>query len=343
MEELLSVQNLRVSFHTYAGVVHAVRGVSFSMHEGEVLAIVGESGCGKTVTSKAVMRLLDRTSAKIDPASSIALDGRDMVRLSKRELNRLRGKEISMIFQDSMTSLNPTMTVGRQIMENILTHEKVTKQEARRRARELLELVEIPDPGARLENYPHQMSGGMRQRVMIAIALACKPKILIADEPTTALDVTIQAQLLDLLKQIQKKTGMSVLLVTHDLGIVANFAQRVQVMYAGVIVERGSVRDIFKAPRHPYTWALLSSVPGRALESKSELYALRGTPPDLRLPLEGCPFADRCEYCMNICRRESPAEMPVGEGHWSACWLCHEMAPAVEPPTGIGGGSHGGT
>lgn len=340
MEELLRVENLHVSFHTYAGVVRAVRGVSFTLNRGEVLAIVGESGCGKTVTSKAVMRLLDRTSGKIDPGSVIELEGQNLVSMSRRELNRLRGKEISMIFQDSMTSLNPTMTVGRQIMENILTHEKATRQEARRRAEELLELVEIPDPRGRLDNYPHQMSGGMRQRAMIAIALACGPKILIADEPTTALDVTIQAQLLDLMRNIQQRTRMSVILVTHDLGIVASFAHRVQVMYAGTIVERGSVRDIFKRPRHPYTWALLSSVPGRAQESKGELYALRGTPPDLRRPLACCPFAERCEYCMDICRRRCPEEMAVGEGHAAACWLCHPMAPAVAPPAGIGGEEH---
>ena len=340
MEELLRVKDLRVSFHTYAGEVRAVRGVSFSLSKGEVLAIVGESGCGKTVTSKAVMRLLDRTSGKIDPASLIELEGRNMVGMSRRELNRLRGKEISMIFQDSMTSLNPTMTVGRQIMENILTHERVSRQEARQRAEKLLELVEIPDPRGRLDSYPHQMSGGMRQRAMIAVALACGPKILIADEPTTALDVTIQAQVLDLLRGIQQRTEMAVILVTHDLGIVASFAHRVQVMYAGAVVERGTVRDIFKNPRHPYTWALLASVPGRAQESKGELYALRGTPPDLRRPLECCPFAERCAYCMDICRRQCPDEMTVEDGHSAACWLCHPMAPAVAPPAGIGGAAH---
>lgn len=341
MEQLLNVKDLRVNFHTYAGVVKAVRGVSFSLAKGEVLAIVGESGCGKTVTAKAIMRLLGRTSGKIQPGSVVEMEGRNLADLSLRELNRMRGKEISMIFQDSMTSLNPTMTVGKQIMENILTHEKMTKSQARQRAKELLELVEIPDPEGRLDNYPHQMSGGMRQRAMIAIALACNPKILIADEPTTALDVTIQAQLLDLLRNIRERTGMSVILVTHDLGIVANFAHRVQVMYAGMIVERGTVRDIFKSPRHPYTWALLSSIPGRAQESKSELYSLRGTPPDLRLPLEGCPFADRCEYCMGICRKQCPTETEIDSGHSAACWLWHPMAPAVTPPKGIGGVSHG--
>ena len=337
MSELLKVENLHVNFHTYAGEVKAVRGVSFSLEKGEVLAIVGESGCGKTVTSKAIMRLLDRTSGEIEKESVIELFGKNMVTMSKRELNKIRGKDISMIFQDSMTSLNPTMTIGKQIMENILVHEKVGKQEAKRRALELLKLVEIPNAEERLNNYPHQMSGGMRQRAMIAVALACNPKVLIADEPTTALDVTIQAQLMDLLKNIQKKTEMAVILVTHDLGVVANFADRVQVMYAGAVMERGSVHDIFKAPRHPYTWALLSSMPGRIQESKSKLYALRGTPPDLRRPIKGCPFAERCEYRMSICLKETPEEFPVGEGHSAACWLCHPMAPKVEPPKGIGG------
>ena len=337
MSELLKVENLHVNFHTYAGEVKAVRGVSFSLEKGEVLAIVGESGCGKTVTSKAIMRLLDRTSGEIEKESVIELFGKNMVTMPKRELNKIRGKDISMIFQDSMTSLNPTMTVGKQIMENILVHEKVGKQEAKRRALELLKLVEIPNAEERLNNYPHQMSGGMRQRAMIAVALACNPKVLIADEPTTALDVTIQAQLMDLLKNIQKKTEMAVILVTHDLGVVANFADRVQVMYAGAVMERGSVHDIFKAPRHPYTWALLSSMPGRIQESKSELYALRGTPPDLRRPIKGCPFAERCEYRMSICLKETPEEFSVGEGHSAACWLCHPMAPKVEPPKGIGG------
>lgn len=337
MSELLKVENLHVNFHTYAGEVKAVRGVSFSLEKGEVLAIVGESGCGKTVTSKAIMRLLDRTSGEIEKESVIELFEKNMVTMSKRELNKIRGKDISMIFQDSMTSLNPTMTIGKQIMENILVHEKVGKQEAKRRALELLKLVEIPNAEERLNNYPHQMSGGMRQRAMIAVALACNPKVLIADEPTTALDVTIQAQLMDLLKNIQKKTEMAVILVTHDLGVVANFADRVQVMYAGAVMERGSVHDIFKAPRHPYTWALLSSMPGRIQESKSELYALRGTPPDLRRPIKGCPFAERCEYRMSICLKETPEEFPVGKGHSAAFWLCHPMAPKVEPPKGIGG------
>ena len=336
MNPLLKVENLHVHFDSYAGAVHAVRGVSFTVEKGEVLAIVGESGCGKTVTAKAAMRLLDRTNGRVDPASRIELEGQDMLHMPRRKLNTLRGKDISMIFQDSMTSLNPTMTVGKQIMENLLTHTSMTKGEARKRAKELLELVEIPDPEERLDCYPHQLSGGMRQRVMIAIALACGPKLLIADEPTTALDVTIQAQLLDLLGRIREQSGMSVILVTHDLGVVASFAQRVQVMYAGQFVERGTVEDIFKRPRHPYTWALLSSLPQLGIKGE-ELFSIKGTPPDLRLPLNGCPFADRCEYCMGICKKQCPQETQLEEGHSAVCWLCHPLAPKVQPPEGIGG------
>jgi oligopeptide transport system ATP-binding protein len=337
MNEVLKVENLHVTFNSYAGRVKAVRGVSFELHKKEVLAMVGESGCGKSVTSKAIMRLLDHTAAEVSPESVVELNGADLLKLPKRELNKVRGNDISMIFQDSMTSLNPTMTVGKQIIENILNHEKVTKAEAMKRAEELLRLVEIPDPAARLKNYPHQMSGGMRQRAMIAIALACNPKILIADEPTTALDVTIQAQLLDLLAGLKEKLDMSIILVTHDLGIVADFADRIQVMYAGSIIEKGTTRDIYKNPKHPYTWALLSSIPGRAVESKSELYSLKGTPPDLLLPLEHCPFAARCQYCMPICRKKRPEEIVIDGVHSVACWLQNPMAPKVNPPEGIGG------
>ena len=337
MNEVLKVENLHVTFNSYAGRVKAVRGVSFKLDKKEVLAMVGESGCGKSVTSKAIMRLLDHTAAEVSPDSVVELNGVNLLKLPKRELNKIRGNDISMIFQDSMTSLNPTMTVGKQIIENILTHEKVTKAEAMKRAEELLRLVEIPDPADRLKNYPHQMSGGMRQRAMIAIALACNPKILIADEPTTALDVTIQAQLLELLAGLKEKLDMSIILVTHDLGIVADFADRIQVMYAGSIIERGTTRDIFKNPKHPYTWALLSSIPGRAVESKSELYSLKGTPPDLVLPLECCPFAARCQYCMPICRRKRPEEVSLDGVHKVSCWLQHPMAPKVNPPEGIGG------
>ncbi|MDD6315458.1 MAG: ABC transporter ATP-binding protein [Clostridia bacterium] len=337
MSELLKVENLSVSFLSYAGEVRAVRDVSFHVNPRETLALVGESGCGKTVTSKSIMRLLGRTTGVIRPGSHIYYKGEDILAMDKKRLSQIRGAEISMIFQDSMTSLNPTMTVGAQITENIRTHARVSRTDALRRAEELLRMVEIPNPHERLRNYPHQLSGGMRQRTMIAIALAMEPSLLIADEPTTALDVTIQAQLLDLLRGLKDRLGMSIILVTHDLGIVSDFADRVQVMYAGKIVERGTVEEIFQNPRHPYTWALLRSIPGMAPDRKSRLYSLHGTPPDLLLPLEHCPFAARCEYCMPVCRKQPPAETVLSETHGAACWLLHPNAPRVEIPRGIGG------
>ncbi len=337
MSELLKVENLSVSFLSYAGEVRAVRDVSFHVDARETLALVGESGCGKTVTSKSIMRLLGRTTGVIQPGSHIYYKGEDILAMDKKRLSQIRGSEISMIFQDSMTSLNPTMTVGAQITENIRTHARVSRADALRRAEELLRMVEIPNPHERLRNYPHQLSGGMRQRAMIAIALAMDPSLLIADEPTTALDVTIQAQLLDLLRGLKDRLGMSIILVTHDLGIVSDFADRVQVMYAGRIVERGTVEEIFQNPRHPYTWALLRSIPGMAPDRKSRLYSLHGTPPDLLLPLEHCPFAARCEYCMPVCKKQPPAETVLSDTHGAACWLLHPNAPRVEIPRGIGG------
>ena len=242
-----------------------------------------------------------------------------------------------MIFQDSMTSLNPTMTVGEQIAENIIVHKKVSKKEAMEQAVRMLELVEIPSPEERVKNFPHQMSGGMRQRAMIAMALSCNPQILIADEPTTALDVTIQAQLMDLLRSLKEKNNMSIILVTHDLGVVADFADRIQVMYAGQIVERGYSKEIFNNPKHPYTWALLCSTPSKNMARKSELYSLQGTPPDLRLEIKGCPFAARCAYAMPICHKAPPPEYSLTESHCASCWLMHENAPHVEPPAAAGG------
>lgn len=340
MPELLTVDHLSVSFMSYAGEIKAVRDISFQVDEKETLALVGESGCGKTVTSKAIMRLLDRTTAVIKEGSRITFKGHELLSMSKKDLNKLRGNEIAMIFQDSMTSLNPTMTIGKQITENILNHSSMKVAQAWKRAEELLTLVEIPNPRERLKSYPHQLSGGMRQRVMISLALAMTPSLLIADEPTTALDVTIQAQLLDLLRSLKDKFGMSIILVTHDLGVVSEFADRVQVMYAGSIVERGTVREIFDTPRHPYTWALLRSVPGINMEQKSKLYSLKGTPPDLLLPLEHCPFADRCEYCMPICKKQRPSETTLSSTHGVACWLLHPKAPRVQPPTGTGEHHH---
>ena len=299
-EKILEVENLGVSFHTYAGEVKAVRGVSFHVNRGETLAFVGESGCGKTATAKAIMRLWNPPFVEIKSDSSMKYNGEEIMDMDKKQLQSLRGNKISMIFQDPMTSLNPTMTVGKQIMEGLILHQGMDKKQAREAALEMLRMVKIPAPEKNIDSYPHQLSGGMRQRVMIAMALANKPSILIADEPTTALDVTIQAQILDLLQGLKDEMDTAIILVTHDLGVIANFADRVQVMYAGQVVERGTTEEIFKEAKHPYTWALLSSVPALATENKQELYALKGTPPDLLLPLERCPFAARCEYCMGI-------------------------------------------
>ena len=325
MAELLRVENLSVTFSSYNGEVRAVRGVSFSINEGETLAMVGESGCGKSVTAKAIMRLLDRSAAKVSPDSVVEYRGKNLLTLPKRELNQIRGKDISMVFQDAMASLNPTMTVGNQLIETIRAHQPAGKQEAASRAAELLGLVELPDPTGLLRRYPHELSGGQRQRVMIAMALSCEPKLLIADEPTTALDVTVQAQILGLLQRLQRMLNMSVLLITHDLGLVAGVADRVQVMYGGQIVERGTTKEIFTAPKHPYTAALLTAIPRRNMERRQPLTALPGTPPDLRLELNCCPFAARCRCAMPICKRQMPQET---DG--CRCWLRHPMAPKVD-------------
>ena len=330
MDKILEVKDLRVSFNTYAGEVKAVRGVSFELSPGETLAFVGESGCGKTVTAKALMRLLQPPFAVIKEGSSVRFEGTEVMDMDKKALRAYRGNDVSMIFQDPMTSLNPTMTCGKQIMESLILHKGLTKEQAREEAIETLRLVKSPDPEKRVDEYPHQMSGGMRQRVMIAIALSCQPKVLIADEPTTALDVTIQAQIIDLLRELRDKLNVAIILVTHDLGVVANFADRIQVMYAGQVVERGTAHEIFYESRHPYTWALLNSVPKLGSEIKQELYSLGGTPPDLLLPLECCPFAARCEYCMPICREKNPAEEKLSATHGCACWLLHPNAPKVK-------------
>jgi len=337
VEKILDVKNLQVSFHTYAGEVKAVRGVSFYLNKGETLAVVGESGCGKTVTAKAIMRLLPEPPAEIKSDSEITVDGKSVLKMNTRELRKLRGGDVAMIFQDPMTSLNPTMTVGKQIAESLVIHRKLSKAEALEEATKMLKIVGIPNPEKRAKEYPHQFSGGMRQRAMIAIALSCNPKVLIADEPTTALDVTIQAQIMDLIKDLQVQLGTGVILVTHDLGVVADVAHRIQVMYAGKIIERGTKEDIFYQPKHPYTWALLRSVPRVETMNKEELYSLTGTPPDLLAPPKGCPFAARCEYCMPICKEEMPEEIDVNGTHQVSCWLQHEMAPKVECPIKLGG------
>jgi oligopeptide transport system ATP-binding protein len=330
MEKLLELQNLHVSFQTYGGEVKAVRGVNIALEKGESLAIVGESGSGKSVTSKAIMRLLPNKIGSIKKGE-IRFEGKDLAKLSEREMEKVRGAEISMIFQDPMTSLNPTMKIGTQIMEGLRKHQNMSKSEAKERAINLLKLVGIPNPELRVDEYPHQFSGGMRQRVVIAIALACNPKVLIADEPTTALDVTIQAQILDLMRDLQDKTGTAIILITHDLGVVANLAQRVAVMYGGTIVETGTVDEIFYNPKHPYTWGLLSSMP-KLNSSSKELLAIPGSPPDLMNPPNGCPFAARCPYAMEVCVDHMPDATKVSSSHKAACWLLDERAPKVEPP-----------
>lgn len=330
MSKLLEVKKLRVSYHTYAGEVHSVRGVDFCLKEGETLAIVGESGCGKTVTAKTIMKLVQTPPAEIKEGSEILFNGEDVLKMDAHRLRSLRGGDISMIFQDPMTSLNPTMTIGNQIAESLMIHKGLSKKEASKKAIEMLEIVNIPNADKRVHQYPHEFSGGMRQRAMIAIALSCSPKILVADEPTTALDVTIQAQIMDLIKGLQESLGTAVILITHDLGVVADVADRIQVMYAGQIIERGTTNEIFYNPKHPYTWALLRSVPRLDTKHKAVLYSLRGTPPDLIRPPLGCAFASRCEYCMQICKEMMPEVTKISETHKVSCWLQHVYAPKVD-------------
>ncbi|MGG0238262.1 ABC transporter ATP-binding protein [Bacillus rhizoplanae] len=330
MKTLLEVKDLHVSFDTHAGEVQAVRGVTFDLKKGETLAIVGESGSGKSVTSKALMDLIPKPPGRIKNGE-IIFDGRDLTKLTEKEMQQIRGKEIAMIFQDPMTSLNPTMTIGNQIMEGLVKHQGMSKADARKVALELLDLVGIPNPEARLKQYPHQFSGGMRQRVVIAMALACNPKLLIADEPTTALDVTIQAQILELMKDIQQKTEAAIIFITHDLGVVANVADRVAVMYAGKVVEIGTVDEIFYNPKHPYTWGLLASMPSLDGEEE-ELYAIPGTPPDLLKPPKGDAFAARNPQALKIDFEMEPPLFKVSDTHYAATWLLHEQAPNVEPP-----------
>jgi oligopeptide transport system ATP-binding protein len=338
VEKLLEVKDLKVSFYTYSGEVQAVRGVDLELSKGEALAIVGESGSGKSVTSKAIMRLIPNPPGKIKEGE-VLFEGKDITKLTEREMQKIRGSEISMIFQDPMTSLNPTMTVGKQIMEGLIKHQRLSKSEANERAVQLLKLVGLPNAEARVKQYPHQFSGGMRQRVVIAIALACNPKLLIADEPTTALDVTIQAQILDLMRDLQEKTGTAIILITHDLGVVANLAQRVAVMYGGMIVETGTVDEIFYKPKHPYTWGLLASMP-KLDSGAEELLAIPGTPPDLADPPKGCPFAARCPHAMQVCVDNMPEYTELSETQKTACWLLDEKAPKVElPKAAIVGGA----
>ena len=333
MEKLLEVKNLCVNFGTYGGEVKAVRGVTFDLHKGETLAIVGESGSGKSVACKTIMRILSSNGYIKD--GQILFDGKDLTKISEKDMEKVRGKDIAMIFQDPMTSLNPTMTIGKQIMEPIIKHQGFSKEDARKRAIELIELVGISDAEKRFKQYPHQFSGGMRQRIVIAISLACNPKVLIADEPTTALDVTIQAQILELIKDLQEKTGVAVIFITHDLGVVANMADRVAVMYAGKIVEYGTSDDIFYDPKHPYTWGLLGSMPTLDI-GDNDLYNIPGTPPDLMDPPKGDAFALRSAYAMKIDHLAEPPMFKVSDTHYAATWLLHPLAPKIERPVNVG-------
>ena len=326
-KKMLEVQDLHVTFKTYGGEVHAVRGVTFDLYEGETLAIVGESGCGKSVTSNAIMGLIPQPPGKISNGR-IFFKGKELTKLNKNALRKVQGVDISMIFQDPMTALNPTLTVGEQLTDGLRTHKSISKIEANKKAIEILNLVGIPNPEERLKQYPHQFSGGMRQRIVIAIALICEPLLLIADEPTTALDVTIQAQILELFEEIQEKTGVSIILITHDLGVVAKIADRIAVMYAGKIIEIGMKREIFYNPTHPYTKGLLNSVPRLDL-LEEELEPIEGTPPDLFAPPKGCAFATRCPFAMEVCDYVQPETSYLTTSHYTDCWLQDERAKGL--------------
>lgn len=315
------IRDLRIHFPTRRGVVEAVRGVSFYMDQGECVALVGESGCGKSVTARSLMGLTEVTGGRCQPGSQILCHGENILDYSKKQWQSYRGRDAAMIFQDAMTSLNPTMQIGHQIAECYRFHQKIGRKEALEKAAEMLALVGISDPEAALRRYPHEFSGGMRQRAMIAMAMICQPRLLIADEPTTALDVTIQAQILELMKDLQKKTGMAIIFITHNLGVVAEICDRVSVMYAGHIMEQGNVNDIFYSPAHPYTKGLLRSMPNLGDEERTRLIPIEGTPVDLLDPPKGCSFGPRCEHCMKVCLTKKPPLMEVGDGHVSACWL----------------------
>ncbi|MEW6201894.1 MAG: ABC transporter ATP-binding protein [bacterium] len=324
MKQILEVKNLTTYFHTDEGTVHAVEDVSFMLNEGETLGIVGESGCGKSVTALSILRLIPMPPGKIE-SGEIIFDGRNLIHMPEEEIRRLRGNRVAMIFQDPMTSLNPFLRISRQLTEPLEVHKGITHREALKRAIDMLALVEIPSPARRIYDYPHQFSGGMRQRVMIAMALICEPRILIADEPTTALDVTIQAQILDLLKKIQAETGTAVLLITHDLGIVAGMCDRIVVMYAGRIVESAATETLFGQPLHPYTLGLLRSLPRLDQSKKERLTPIEGLPPDLIHFPSGCHYSPRCELVVSRCREEAPPLMKAAAGRMSACWRWDDL------------------
>lgn len=331
MANILEVKNLSIDFKTYAGDVHAIRDVSFDLKKGETLAIVGESGSGKSVTVRSIMGLL-ASNAQIK-AGTIQYHGEDLLKKSEKEMDQIRGNDISMIFQDPMTSLDPTMPIGKQVAEPLLIHKTMNKEDAMKRALTVLELVGIPNAKERMKDYPHQFSGGQRQRIVIAIAIVDYPQVLIADEPTTALDVTVQAQIIDLMKELQRKIETSIIFITHDLGVVAGIADRVAVMYAGKIIEYGLVDEIFYEPKHPYTWGLLNSMP--TLDTAGKLEAIPGTPPDLLDPPKGDAFAPRNPYALQIDVEAMPPFFQVSKTHFAATWLLHPDAPQVEPPAAI--------
>jgi len=317
---ILDVQGLETTFKTPEGVIHAVNGVSFGLSESETLGVVGESGCGKSVTMLSVLGLIASPPGKVTDGKAL-FSGQDLIKMKKEEIRRVRGAQIGMIFQDPMTSLNPVLTIGRQLEEPLMLHIGMTKQQARDRAAELLTMVGIPNAKDRLKDYPHQYSGGMRQRVMIAMALACTPQILIADEPTTALDVTIQAQIMDLVKRLRDELGMAIIWITHDLGVVAGLAQRVLVMYGGFIIEEAPVKELFTNPSHPYTIGLLGSLPRVDEKERGKLYSIEGSPPVLYQKPNSCPFAPRCRWAMERCWKENPVLEPVAPEHRIACWV----------------------
>ena len=318
-EKILDIKEERLSFFTPAGEVKALNGVSFTMNQGDVLGVVGESGSGKSVTAYSIMGLTAYPGKLV--GGKVWFNGHEIENMKEKDFRKIRGNEVSIIFQDPMTSLNPVYTIGNQIVEVILLHTKKTKQEAWARARELLELVGINEPDRRLKQYPHELSGGMRQRVMIAIALACEPKLLIADEPTTALDVTIQAQILELMNDLRHKLGMSIIMITHDLGVVAQMCEKIAVMYAGHIVEYGTTDEIFYNPQHEYTKGLINSIPKLNAEEKERLVPIEGQPVDLLNPPAGCPFAPRCKSCMKVCLNKMPPRTELSDTHYTYCWL----------------------
>jgi len=328
MDKILEVNNVKTSFYTHLGEVQAVRGANFTMDKGDILGIVGESGSGKSVTALSIMRLVDYPGRIKE--GQIIFDGKDITNMSHKEMNDIRGNDLSMIFQDPMTSLNPVYTIQNQMIEVIQRHQKISKSKAIEQAIHMLYIVGIPEPEKRIKSYPHEFSGGMRQRVMIAMALSCSPKLLIADEPTTALDVTIQAQILDLMKNIKKELDTSIILITHDLAVIAEICTNIIVMYGGMIMEKGSVDEIFYDSQNPYTIGLHKSVPKINADQNERLIPIEGSPPDLLAPPKGCPFSTRCPHVMKACLEKMPPMFKLSETHSSACWLLHKDAPEVE-------------